>query len=457
MIKEAIPQSAYEQWIRPIVPVSLAGNLFTVEVPSHFFKEYLEEHFLKYISRALKTNVGPDVKLMYMVKVVKSTGVTIPAEPTKDLTNKSVTLPNSNRIKIENPFVIPGLQRLNIDSQLNSLYNFDSFVEGDCNRLARAAGLSISNSPGYNAYNPLFIYGKPGMGKTHLAQAIGIAVKEKFPNKIVLYVNANRFMTQFLDAVNYKKNISDFLRFYQMIDLLIVDDVQDFAEKQGTQNAFFHIFNHLQQSGKQLILTSDKPPVELKGLESRLLSRFKWGLSAELLPPQYDTRLAILKAKSLKDGIVLSNEILEYAAANVIGSVRELEGFLVSLIAHATLKKEDITIELAKSIIEKIVVTTNKQITLEKIQQTVCGYFGITVDVMLSKSRKREIVQARQLSMYLGRNFTKSSLSVIGANNGGKDHSTVLHACSTVQDLIATDKNFKSSVIELESQLRSYM
>ncbi|MEF9931544.1 MAG: chromosomal replication initiator protein DnaA, partial [Bacteroidales bacterium] len=345
-------------------------------------------------------------------------------------------------------------QQLNIDPQLNPLYSFSNFIEGECNRLGRAAGLTIANSPGNNAFNPLFIYGGPGLGKTHLAQAIGIAIKEQFPEQIVLYVSANRFQTQYMDAVNIKNKLTDFLHFYQMIDVLIIDDVHEFAEKPGTQNAFFHIFNHLHQSGKQLILTSDKAPVDLHGLEQRLLSRFKWGLSAELNPPAYDTRVEILKAKSFKDGIELPTDILNYLASKVVGNVREIEGTLISLIAHATLNKEKITLGLAERLTDKIVKTHNEDISLAKIQNTVCEYFGITTESMISKTRKREIVQARQIAMYFGRNLTKTSLASIGSQIGGKDHATVLHACNTVCDLIETDRNFKQYVTDIEKQLR---
>ena len=318
-----------------------------------------------------------------------------------------------------NPFVIPGLQQLDIDPQLNPNYCFANFIEGDCNRLGRSAGRAIAKSPGKNAFNPLFIYGGSGLGKTHLAQAIGIEIASKFSDKIVLYVTANRFMTQYMDAVNVKNKLTDFLNFYQMIDVLILDDVQEFAEKQGTQNAFFHIFNHLHQSGKQLILTSDKAPVDLMGLEQRLLSRFKWGLSVELTPPSYNTRLEILKAKSLKDGIELPEDVLDFLASKVVGSVREIEGTLVSLIAHATLSRETITMDLAKRLTDKIVTPVTQEISLDRIQDTVCSYFGITRDLMLSKTRKREIVQARQIAMYLGRSLTKVSLAAIGAQKGG--------------------------------------
>ena len=454
MIREVIQPAQFKTWFEPVKPVSLAGSTFTIEVPSEFFREYLEAHYIGFLSRALRKELGNEAKLMYKVRVVKDGEVTVPSMEVAAPVNRPVPIPQRDT-SILNPFVIPGLQQLDIDPQLNPNNCFSNFIEGECNKLGRSAGLAIAGSPGKNAFNPLFIYGASGLGKTHLAQAIGIEVKKKFPEKIVLYVTANRFMTQYMDAVNVKNKLTDFLNFYQMIDVLILDDVQEFAEKQGTQNAFFHIFNHLHQSGKQLILTSDKAPVDLMGLEQRLLSRFKWGLSVELAAPSYQTRLDILKAKSMRDGIELPEDVLDFLASKVVGSVREIEGTLVSLMAHATFSRETITMELAQKLTEKIVTPVQQEISIGMIQDTVCSYFNITRDIMLSKTRKREIVQARQIAMYLGRNLTKTSLAAIGAQIGGKDHATVLHACNTVSDLIETDRNFKQYVSDIEKLLKA--
>ena len=353
---------------------------------------------------------------------------------------------------LSNPFSSAVPKHFNINPQLNPNYTFSNFVEGICNRLGRSAGIAISENPG-KTFNPFFIYGGSGLGKTHLAQAIGIAIKERFPEKIVLYVPANRFQTQYMDAVNIKNKLTDFLHFYQMIDVLIIDDVQEFADKPGTQNAFFHIFNHLQQNRKQLVLTSDRSPAELKGLEQRLLTRFKWGLSVELEKPDFETRRNILISKSKRDGIVLPEEVLNYLAMKIDSNVRELEGTLVSLIAHSTYNRQPITLELAKQLIEKIVTNTSKEISIKLIVDMVCDYFGIKPESLQDRTKKREIVQARQIAMYLSRNHTVNSLSVIGSKIGGKNHATVLHACNTVSDLMDTDKTFKQYVTDIETSI----
>jgi chromosomal replication initiator protein len=326
-------------------------------------------------------------------------------------------------------------------------------VEGECNRLARSAGIAVGNNPGGTAFNPLMIYGDSGLGKTHLVQAIGILVKEKFPDKTVLYVNANKFQTQFVESIR-NNNKNDFLHFYQMIDVLIIDDVHEFAGKEKTQDTFFHIFNHLHQSGKQLILTCDKPPVELQGMEQRLLSRFKWGLLADLQKPDFETRLAILRKKAYNDGIELPDEIFEFLAENISSNIRELESGLISLYAQSTLNRKEVTLELARQMVDRLVNTQRREITIDYIQKVVCEYYKIPVDLMQGKTRKREIVQARQVSMYFSKNLTKASLASIGSSIGGKDHATVLHACKTVNNLIDTDRHFRSQILEIEKKLK---
>jgi len=460
IIKDNVPSISYRTWFEPIVPLKLENNILTIQVPSPFFYEYLEEQYIDILRKTLRKELGTGAKLEYNVvvdnnnSVNKQYTVKLPANQNSNLKNKPVSalLPN-DETGIRNPFVIPGIQKIQIDSQLKSDNTFDNFIEGECNRLARSAGYAVAQKPGGTAFNPLMLYGNSGLGKTHLAQAIGIEVKERYPDKIVLYVNANKFFIQFSEATrNNSRN--DFLHFYQMIDVLIIDDVQEFAGKEKTQETFFHIFNHLHQSGKQLILTSDKSPIELKGMEQRLLSRFKWGLTADLQVPDFETRMNILRKKIYKDGIVISEEVLEYIASHISSNVRELEGALISLLAQATLNKKEITLDLAIRMINKLVNNTKRELTIDYISKVVSDYFCIPVDSLSVKTRKREIVQARQIAMYFSKNLTQSSLASIGSQIGGKDHATVLHACRTVTNLKEIDKNFRLSIDEIENKLK---
>jgi chromosomal replication initiator protein len=357
---------------------------------------------------------------------------------------------NSNGIR--NPFIIPGLKKINVESQLNPNHSFENFIEGECNRLARSAGFAVANKPGGTSFNPLFLYGGSGLGKTHLAHAIGIQIKNQYPNKTVLYVSADRFTQQYIDAVR-NQDRNDFIHFYQMIDVLLIDDVHDFAGKEKTQDVFFHIFNHLHQSGKQIVLTSDKAPVEMQGMEQRLLSRFKWGLSADLQIPDLETRIAILQKKTYNDGIQLPKEVLEYLAYSITTNIRELEGALISLLAQSSLNKKSINLELAKSMIDKFVKNTAREVSIDFIQKVVSDYFDLPLELMKSKTRKREVVQARQIAMYFSKNLTKASLANIGAHLGGKDHATVLHACRTVNNLIETDKRFRNYIEDIEKKI----
>jgi chromosomal replication initiator protein len=456
-----VPSISYRTWFEPIVPLKLDSSILTIQVPSPFFYEYLEEQYIDILKKVLRKELGADAKLEYSVVMQnnnfnenKPYTVKFPARNSKEIKNKPVPVPiDPEEATIRNPFVIPGIKKLNIDPRLNPSYSFNNFVEGECNRLARSAGFAVANNPGGTAFNPLLIYGDSGLGKTHLAQAIGIEVKEKFPEKTVLYVNANKFQTQFVDSVR-NNNKNDFLHFYQMIDVLIIDDVHEFAGKEKTQDTFFHIFNHLHQSGKQLVLTSDKPPVELQGLEQRLLSRFKWGLSADLQAPDFETRIAILQKKIYNDGIEMPEDVIEYIATHISDNIRELEGALISLLAQSTLNKKEITLDLAHEMIDKLIKNTKREISIDYIQKVVCNYFNIAVDQLQSKTRKREIVQARQVAMFFSKTLTKASLANIGSQIGGKDHATVLHACKTVNNLLETDKRFRLQVDEIEKKLK---
>lgn len=455
IIENIVEPQQFATWFRPLKAVAMVDSTITLEIPSEFFREYLETYFLDVLTKVLKREIGLDAKLVYRVRPVqKQAPLQYPASHTNPPANKTIQVSHYSPAVNPGPFVYPGLTRLNVKSNLNSVYCFGNLIEGECNRMAVSAGRTIAGNPGKTAFNPLFLFGGPGLGKTHVAQAIGIAIKEQHPDLVVLYVPANRLKTQYMDAVNVKNKLTDFLAFYMKMDVLIVDDIQELSSP-GIQNAFFHIFNHLHQSGKQLIFTSDRAPVDLQNFEERLLSRLKWGLSVELQAPDFATRLAMLRARSFREGVQLSDEVLVYLATRVKKNFRELEGALISLIANATLSHREITIELAEQITGKIVSEEKNDLTIDKVQQTVCEYFNITKETLLSQSRKRQIVQARQIAMYLSRNLINCSLSTIGAEIGGKDHATVLHACSTVSDLIETDRVFKQYVNDIEKMLVS--
>ncbi len=460
VIKDNVPYQSFRTWFEPIVPVKLESDVLTIQVPSQFFYEWLEEHYINLLKKTIKKEIGSDGRLEYQIIMENSTSSSQPLSvrvPTSSATtrNKPMSVPmDLNRSDaIRNPFIIPGLKKVKVESQLNSSYNFDNFIEGDCNRLARSAGYAVANKPGGTAFNPLLLYGGVGLGKTHLAHAIGIEIKEKHPNKTVLYVSSERFANQFIDAVK-SNSTNDFVHFYQMMDVLIVDDVQFLAGKEKTQDVFFHIFNHLHQSNKQLVLTSDKPPVEMQGMEQRLLSRFKWGLSADLTVPELETRIAILRKKAYQDGIELTDEVLEYLAYSISTNIRELEGALISLMAQASLNRKAVNLDLAKQMIDKFVKNTAREISIDYIQKVVSDYFDMPIELLKSKTRKREVVQARQIAMYYAKNHTKASLASIGAHCGGKDHATVLHAYRTVNNLIETDKQFRAYIADLDKKIK---
>jgi len=462
VIKDNLNYQNFKTWFAPIKPVKLDKNVLTIQVPSQFFYEWLEEHYIGLLKKTVRNELGISGRLEYSIVMDGSFNddpytIKVPTSNKRAIANPSVSMPininGSGSKDIPNPFVIPGLKKIQVHSQLIESYSFDNFVEGDCNRLARSAGYAVANKPGKTSFNPLFIYSSVGLGKTHLVHAIGIQVKNVFPDKTVLYVATEQFTQQFIDAVR-NNNHNDFVHFYQMIDVLILDDIQFLAGKEKTQDVFFHIFNHLHQKGKQIIITSDKAPVELKGMEPRLLSRFKWGIAADLQVPDLETRIAILHKRLYKDGIEMPQDVIEYLAYSIATNVRELEGALISLMAQSSLNKKAITIELARQMIDKFVKNTTREISIDFIQKIICDYFSIPVDQLNSKTRKRDIVQARQLAMFFSKKLTKSSLATIGLHCGNKDHATVLHACRTVTNLIDTDKNFRTFADEIEKKIK---
>ena len=460
-IKDNIQPQAYKTWFDPIEAVKLSDNALSIQVPSKFFYEWLEEHYVKILKVALTKELGNSAKLVYVIKMENTYGnkqpftEKIPSSNRTPVKSQDVDIPLKNKNpELKNPFIIPGIRNVKIESQLNPNYNFDNFLEGDSNRLARNAGIAVANKPGGTSFNPLLIFGGVGLGKTHLAHAIGVDIKDKYPEKTVLYISAEKFTQHYIESVK-KNNRNDFIHFYQIIDVLIIDDVQFLSGKSGTQDVFFHIFNHLHQNGKQVILTSDKAPVDMQDIEQRLLSRFKWGLSAELQHPDYETRVSILKNKLYRDGVEMPDSIVDYVAKNVKTNVRELEGAIISLIAQSSFNRKEITIELAKSIVDKFVKNTKKEVSIDYIQKVVSDYFQMDVETLQSKTRKRHIVQARQLAMFFAKKYTKASLASIGSQIGKRDHATVLHACKTVDNLSSTDKQFKKYVDDLAGKLNT--
>ena len=458
-IKDNIQQQAFKTWFEPIIPLKITENSLSIQVPSKFFYEWLEEHYVKILKVALTRELGDEARLIYTIKMENTFGnkapftESIPSSNQSGVNAQKVDAPlQTYSSELKNPFVIPGIRNLQIESQLNPNYNFENFLEGDSNRLARSAGLAVSNKPGGTSFNPLMIFGGVGLGKTHLAHAIGVQIKNKYPDKTVLYISAEKFTQQYIESVK-KNSRNDFIHFYQVIDILIIDDVQFFSGKTGTQDVFFHIFNHLHQNGKQVIVTSDKAPVDMQDIEQRLLSRFKWGLSAELQIPDLETRISILKNKLFRDGVTIDYNIVEYVAKNIKTNVRELEGAIISLIAQSSFNRVDIDLNLAKEIVNKFVKNTKREVSIDYIQKVVSEYFQMDVATLQSKTRKRHIVQARQLAMYFAKKYTKASLASIGSQIGKRDHATVLHACKTVDNLSFTDKQFRKYVEDLNQKL----
>jgi chromosomal replication initiator protein len=456
VIKGSVGEENFNTWFKPIVPLKVEGDVLTIQVPSQFFYEWLEDNYVPVLKKALTTVLGPSGRLEYSV-IVDSGNTTNPPVAVHYPNGMGGKRPHSNGVGDEySPFQFKALNPLTVNSRLNPAYTFENFVEGDCNRLARSAGVAVAKKPGTTSFNPLMLYGGVGVGKTHLVQAIGNEIRNNMPNKIVLYVDQNDFTTQFLNALQNHK-LQDFQNFYLQVDLLILDDVQFLAGREKTQEIFFHIFNQLHQSGKQIIMTSDCPPRDMKGFQERLLSRFKWGLTADLQEPDFETKLAIIHRKMQADGIDIPTEVAEYLAYSVDTNLRDMEGVLNSLIFHATLLKKNIDLELAKEVLKNIIKEIQSDVSVDFIQKTVSEYFKVDLESLKSKIKKREIVIPRQVAMYFCKRYTQLTLALIGENFGGRDHSTVIHALESVEDMMKTDANFKLSVDELGKKLKLRM
>lgn len=451
IIKDNIPETTFEKIFKSIKPIKFENQTLTISVPSPFVYEYIEGNYLDLLRRALYRVYGNGTQLMYSV-------VTVMEEAEQKWESASVSLAVTNRAipnggnKAPSGTPMPAPQDL--DPRLNPKYNFENFIEGLSNKLSRTAGEAVAMNPAKTSFNPLFIYGPSGVGKTHLVNAIGTRIKELYPQKRVLYISANLFQVQYTDSVRNNTTI-DFMKFYQGIDVLIIDDIQEFATLTKTQNTFFHIFNHLHQSGKQLIMTSDRPPMQLQGMEERLLTRFKWGLIAEMEKPNVELRKNILRNKINSDGLNFPEEVIDYVAESVDESVRDLEGIVISLIAHSTVYNREVDINMAEQVVRKAVrVAESKPLSVETILERVCEHYGVDSASIFTKTRKREIVQVRQVAMYLAKKHTEASSAKIGKLIGKRDHATVLHACKIISGQIEVDKAFKNEIAEIETKLK---
>lgn len=439
-IKENVTLMTYNTWFLPIKPLQLSNNTLKIEIPSHFFWEWIDEHYNLLINNTIAEVIGPDAKLSYIINKVSNQ-----LEQSSDNGGNGKNKDN----------IITGKQKVkhNFESYLNSRYTFEDFITGEGNQLARAAAVAISDNPGGTSFNPFFVYGGVGLGKTHLIQAIGNEIVKKFPDKRVIYLSTDIFTVEFVEAIQSNR-VNEFSNFYRSMDVLIIDDIQFLVGKEKTQDLFFHIFNMLHQLKKQIILTSDKSPKALKGLNERLISRFQWGLSADIQPPDLETRIAILKRKADTYGMSISREILDYIALNITSNIRELEGCLIKILANASLSSKEITFELVKKTVNEI-ATDRKiiNINIESITKTVCEYLNIAENKIRDKTRKKEVVYARQLSMFLSKEMTNSSLKTIGLHFGGRDHSTVVHACAAIENKKNQNSSFRTLIIELKNKI----
>ncbi|HEX9006613.1 MAG TPA: chromosomal replication initiator protein DnaA [Bacteroidota bacterium] len=453
-IKEKVNTQSFKTWFEPIVPLHLRAGKLTVQVPSQFFYDWLEEHYNTVINSTITKVLGKGAQLDYALSTEEP-------GPEGDV---QVSLPPPRPEQKEYPpqpetFVkgpAPGAAEAGgpaFETLLNGRYTFENFIQGDSNQMARAAAMAVANNPGGTSFNPLVIYGGVGLGKTHLIHAIGNHALANGKARRVIYVPSDRFTQEFIDAVS-RDRVNDFSNFYRSMDILIVDDIQFFAGKEKTQDSFFHIFNVLHGARKQIVLSSDRPPKEIKNLQDRLISRFQWGLTSDIQPPDLEMRMAILRKKSADDGIDLPVEVIEFIAANVISNIRQMEGCLINLLAGASLSGREITVDLAREAVKVVVGDVRTPLTIETIQRTVCEYFSIPDDLLRAKTRKQEIVSARQIAMYLAKELTNSSLKTIGLHFGGRDHSTVIHAYQSVEDQMRVDQKYQGTINQIRRRLQ---
>ena len=450
IVREKVNPRTYKTWFEPLVPRALESSMLTLEVPSTYFYEWIEEHYFDVIQDALRSIVGEEARLQYAVSVPKHQGTQQngSAPSNGKPVNGSGQALNANR-------AVPHIAEKPVPGTLNQKFTFENFIRGDGNQFARAAAVNVANNPGETAFNPLVIYGGVGLGKTHLVQAVGNMVSATQPHKRVFYVSSEKFTIDFVEAIEKNRTL-EFTNFYRNMDVLIVDDIQFFSGKERTQDTFFHTFNTLYQLKKQIILSSDRPPRDLVGLDERLISRFQCGLTVDIQPPDLETRIAILRMKSEEDRIDLPQDVIEFISSNVKSNIRELEGCYIGLIARHTLEQCPITVSLAERVLRNVISSEKKDLTVEQIQKIVSDHFKISENSLRAKTRKQEIVLPRQIAMFLSKKLTRASLKTIGLHFGGRDHSTIIHACKTVDIAMDSDSSIKAHVRELEKQI-SYL
>ncbi|MEO0557327.1 MAG: chromosomal replication initiator protein DnaA [Bacteroidota bacterium] len=488
VIRDNISRQSFRTWFEPLQAVGLDeedGTIrLTVQLPSRFYYEWLEEHYFALLRKTITKVLGPNGRLYYDIVIERDE----PAEggragasmelPARQPTNvppsgrRPIASPTSDPASprhpaisfneggrhaqparpAASPFAIPGVQPIHVDPHLNDSYTFESFIEGDCNQLARSAAWAIAQAPGTTSFNPFLVYGGVGLGKTHLIQAIGNFALANGHAKTVRYVTSEAFTSEFVNAIQNNR-IGEFSQFYRSIDLLILDDVQFFGGKEKTQEEFFHIFNELHQQRKQIVLSSDRPPKDIAGIEERLLSRFQWGLAADVQMPELETRIAILNRRALNDGTQVETQVIEYVATHVKSNIRELEGALIRLQAHAALTSRPMDLELAREVLRDLIKESRPQLGIAEIQTIVCEYLNIPEDLVRARTRKREVVQARQVAMFFSKELTKHSLKTIGLHFGGRDHSTVIHAVQSVKDQRDTDPEYRAMVEAVKKKL----
>lgn len=434
-IKRNVTQMTFNTWFLPIKPLEMSGSSIKVQLPSQFFWEWIDEHYKNLITKTIHNVLGEQISLTYIISED-----TDPIEPKKEIAAQIIEKTKAAPLKQD------------YNAFLNPRYTFENFIKGENNQLARAAATAISENPGGTSFNPLFLYGGVGLGKTHLMQAIGNKILENFSDKRIIYLPSDIFTVQFVESIKSDK-VNEFSSFYRSMDVLIIDDIQFLIGKEKTQDLFFHIFNTLHQARKQIVLSSDKPPKDLKGLDERLISRFQWGLSADIQSPDLETRIAILKKKSEDYGMMVSDEILEYIASSITSNIRELEGCLIKLLANSSLNSKDINLDLAKRTVKEIATDKKTNISIDSITKTVCSALSIDENKLRDKTRKKEIVLARQLAMFFSKELTKSSLKTIGLHFGGRDHSTVIHACNSIEQMQQEDEGIKNLIKNLRSQI----